>query len=396
MLVALATLLLPASGFAQDDAKLRALFNAGAQAYERGKFLAAAQTFEEAYKVSPKPALLFSAAQAYRRQFVVDESQQSLRKAIDLYRRYLTTSEEGKRRLDAVKALEELEAKLEDADGGSAPAAPPAKPITRLVVSTDVSGATVRLDGGPVQPMPLIQEVKPGEHELLVEARGYQSVSREVVALEGVSVPLPITLEPEPATVALQGGAGADLYVDGELRGELPLAEPLELPAGTHALAVLARGHEPFSTEVSLERGQDRSIEVQLTSTRLRTASFVVMGAGAAGLVAGAILGGVALAREAEAKNIRDARVAGDRRTEQDRVAYNDAISQRDDLRLASAITLGTGGGVAVAGLLLFLLDEPALPSAQPRDEQNEPQPKSAPSLDLSLGPTSLVLRGSF
>jgi hypothetical protein len=45
---------------------------------------------------------------------------------------------------------------------------------------------------------------------------------------------------------------------------------------------------------------------------------------------------------------------------------------------------------------LLFVLDEPALPATEPREGEPEQEPKSAPTLELSVGPASLLLRGRF
>lgn len=51
---------------------------------------------------------------------------------------------------------------------------------------------------------------------------------------------------------------GAQVQVDGEPRGETPLA-PLELEPGTHTVTITARGYEPFN----------RSVELSLEGTRL-------------------------------------------------------------------------------------------------------------------------------
>ena len=52
-----------------DDAaveRAQALFNVGAQAYAQGDFSGAIDAFEEAYRVSQRPGILFSIAQAHR------------------------------------------------------------------------------------------------------------------------------------------------------------------------------------------------------------------------------------------------------------------------------------------------------------------------------------------
>src|SRR4051812_9930626 len=60
----------PARGEAADA---RLYFNAGARAYAAGKYVPAIRAFEEAYRIEPRPGLVFSIAQAYRRQYFIDK-----------------------------------------------------------------------------------------------------------------------------------------------------------------------------------------------------------------------------------------------------------------------------------------------------------------------------------
>ena len=89
---------------------------------------------------------------------------------------------------------------------------------------------------------------------------------------------------------------------------------------------------------MDLKRGQEKTIDIETTNTKQRTASYGVMGFGVAGLAAGATLGGLAFAQQSDAKAIQDGRAAGLMRTEQDRVAYTDAIAARDTLRTGATV----------------------------------------------------------
>jgi len=95
-----ASLLTRAPALAQEDATAQAktLFNAGAQAYERTQYTAAIQAFEQAYKLAPRPGILFSTAQAYRRRYIVDRRPEDLSIAIARYREYLDKVPQGGRR----------------------------------------------------------------------------------------------------------------------------------------------------------------------------------------------------------------------------------------------------------------------------------------------------------
>ena len=179
----------------------KTLFNAGASAYAAGQFNAAIQAFDESYRLSPRPGVLFSIAQAYRRQYYVDKRPEHLKSAIQYYRDYLTKVSEGGRRADAAQALSELEPLAERL--GTSPAAPSASPAapppeTRLMVSSPTRGATVSVDKGKAVEAPLITEIKPGKHALHLTAEGYFDEDREINALAGGVAALDIALRDLP------------------------------------------------------------------------------------------------------------------------------------------------------------------------------------------------------
>ena len=46
--------------------------------------------------------------------------------------------------------------------------------------------------------------------------------------------------------------------------------------------------------------------------------------------------------------------------SEEDRLRYGEAIERREEYRAASVATLAGGGALAITGLLMFFLDDPA------------------------------------
>src|SRR5882672_9815610 len=91
-LVVLAQLVAPRGAHAEDprdDPRAREFFDFGARAYSNGQYLLAIDAFQEAYKLTERPGLLFSLAQTHQRQFRASGDEQHLAKAIDSYRRYL-------------------------------------------------------------------------------------------------------------------------------------------------------------------------------------------------------------------------------------------------------------------------------------------------------------------
>lgn len=363
--------------------QVKALFKAGAQAYEQGQFLKAIEAFEAAHALDARPQLLFSAAAARRRQYAIDRKIEHLKKALEYYRLYLKEVPEGGRRIDAAKAVEQLQPQL-DRLGGDGATEAVARRATRLMISSSAESATIAIDGGKPQYMPYISKAKPGKHTITVSAKGYRPLTREVVAVKGAVVALEIELKPQLANLGIKGGRGR-LSVNGEDRGQLPRSMPLQLSAGRHRLSVLANGAQPYTRVIQLERGAKKDIDVQLASTSLRKASFVVLAGGGLGLVAGGVLGLLALNKEAEATELADARAQGAARTLDDLSAYNQALQARNDLRLTSGIIAGTAAVFSAVGLILYLFDAPVAPPMTDVDRLDpKAPPADKPKIELS------------
>ncbi len=355
----------------------RNFFNAGVRAYKAGQFLAAARAFVEAHKLLSKPQLLFSIAQAYRRQFHVEHKSAHLRLADKYYRRYLDEVKEGGRRLEAARALSELApfvAKLDDSNEVDTVGAE-----TRLMVSTSAPNATVAVDGAAAQPAPLSLQLAAGRHNVQVRAAGFFSEKRQVVVPKSGLVALDVQLRPKPALLDVAGEDGAGIFIDGQRRGEAPLARPLPLVAGRYLVAVSRSGHRPHEQVLELERGESRVLTVDLPQTAQRTTAYVLFGTAAAGAVATGVLAALAARAEQDADAIRAVQASGTI-TEQQRSDHNSAIARRDDLVVATTASGVGAGAVALGGLLLFAIDNPTITSVRP--EMLRPPTDAEPSKD--------------
>lgn len=369
--VSLALLVVARPVAAADDVaaleQAKTYFNAGAQAFEAGSFKAAIQAFEQAYRLSPKPGIIFSMAQAHRRQYYLDKRPEHLLEAIKEYRDYVTKVEQGGRRADAAEALAELEpiaARLDPAAG----AIPPVEvaPPTRVMVSSQTKGARVTLDGGAPGAAPLIGDVKPGKHVIRIEADGFFAEDRELLAAEGSLVALDISLRERPARVSVDAASGAQISVDGRPAGTTPLVAPLELSSGRHLVTVIRNGSRPYSEEIDLARGEQRHVRASLDTTGQRYASYAFLAAGAGGLVAGGLFTGLALGAQHSARVVADARTTGNISAQQ-LDDYNQAIIRRDAWKQAAGVGFGAGALVIGTGLVLFAFDHPTVGSAPAR-----------------------------
>lgn len=171
--------------------------------------------------------------------------------------------------------------------------------------------------------------------------------------------------------------AGLELRLDGK---DVTSARGLDIPAnpGPHELEASAAGHEKTSQRLDLAEGERAPVALRLTRSptapaleapsrhvagrlpdppapRSLLVPWVVTGAGGAALVAGGVLGALALG----AKSDLDARCT-------DRTCPDDAQGLADDARgraTASTIALGVGVTAVVAGVLL-LASRPRMPAA--------------------------------
>ena len=276
-LLALSALLALASpSFAQpapDLERAKASFKAGANAYAAGDYLAAIQALEDAYEISPLPAIAFSLAQAERKQYFVDEQRAHLERAVELFRRYLTEETRGARREDAQLAIKQLAPLLETKPGVPEPAPKAQARPTRLMIVSDAPGARITLDGGAAAASPLIREVAPGAHHARVQASGYVDAERDVMALSGELLLTEVRLTERPGTLFVSAPAAAEVYVDGVFVGQGGEWVTVPLAAGPHQLSVAQQGRRLARRDIVLERGKAHAEVVTLEPTTQRTLS---------------------------------------------------------------------------------------------------------------------------
>ena len=237
---------------------------------------------------------------------------------------------------------------------------------------------------------PYIAEVAPGKHKLLLSAPGHVDYTREItVDAKTGAPPLDIPLDPLPAQLTIQAPDGADVAIDGRLQGVTPLP-PLPVSAGRHFVTVTLNGRQPYSTRITLKRGEKRKLAADLPSTGQRTASWILMGVGAGGIVAGGVLGFISLRKQSQAEDILDASKTKGDLDESERGRYESLRDSRDNFRLAAVISASAGAGVGALGLMLNLFDQPKAP-LPPAEEGVPGEPKGRPeapsSMEISAAP---------
>jgi tetratricopeptide (TPR) repeat protein len=96
-------------------AQAKRAFEEGNLAYQVGRFDDAIRQFEEAYRLSRSPKLLFNIAQAERKQYAIDARVERLRRAKELYRTYVRLGEDAELRKLAEGHVRDLDRELVEA-----------------------------------------------------------------------------------------------------------------------------------------------------------------------------------------------------------------------------------------------------------------------------------------
>jgi tetratricopeptide (TPR) repeat protein len=337
----------------------KALFSAGAAAYEKSRFAEAAAQFAEAYTLVPKPAILFSLAQAEKKQYYANGRNQGvLRQAIAHYEQYLKDVPSGERRDDATNALADLVPQVKQgadvpvqqsatADASKAP----------LTVSVAASDAKVSVDGAPAVEAPFIGEVTPGKHRIVVTAPGYEAASRDVVTEGGRRTAMEMPMQELPGTIEIVSNRSADVFIDGLPSGRTGTTGRINAAPGEHMLSLSSNGSPLYSEPVRVERGKVVKQVVVLRDSTQRTLSYVTLVVGGVTVLASGLVGLGALGLQKEAQDLLDQR--GTTLNAEGLKRYEDKVAQRDSASSAAFALLGVGGAVLLVGGGLLLFDKP-------------------------------------
>jgi hypothetical protein len=350
-----------------DVERVKESFRIGAAAYAAGEYLSAIAALDSAYASAPLPAIAFSLAQAERRQYFVDRQPEHLQRSVTLFRRYLEQVPVGGRRADAIEALAQLEPLVlalpaPGAPAAGAPAAPPAEelkaPSTRLLIIAEAPGAQVWVDGALVSGT-LIRDVVPGKHRVTVRAPGFHDAQRDVVAVAGELIPVPMQLAETPGVVEVDAPPASEIFVDGAFARLGANNVVLSLASGTHRISVAQNGYRVSSKWVDVTRGSHQELSFSLEPTAQRMTSNALLIGGAAMLGAGTLFGVLAVQSEDSAQAFIE-KQATENASPGELVRYSSDVQRRNRYRTLSGVSFAASLGMLVTGLFLHELDEPS------------------------------------
>ena len=136
---------------------------------------------------------------------------------------------------------------------------------SRLTLTSTPGGATVTLDGKEVGPTPWSAEIRPGNHQVAVNAPGYLKEERtvQVQANRDSDVTFALNRAPGPGKLHVDTEPPESVVsVDGKQVGASPFTG--EVAPGEHQLEVSNEGYKTIAQQLQLDPGQQLSFKLVL------------------------------------------------------------------------------------------------------------------------------------
>jgi hypothetical protein len=164
-------------------ANARQHFLVGQDYYTQGRYEKAIEAFEEAYRLDPKPLLLFNISQAYERLGKIEL-------AIDYLERYLKDDPNTDNAKSLRDKIANLKSRLQS---------------TGVKISCNVDGATILVGNKEMGVTPLKDTLglPAGTHRIKIVKPGYRDFLMTVAVVVGQAVPVEAQLEVDPNTEAV-------------------------------------------------------------------------------------------------------------------------------------------------------------------------------------------------
>jgi hypothetical protein len=302
-------------------------FQAGMELVERELWEAAVAEFEESLRLHHNSSALLNRALCLQRLLRYQE-------AIGAFQEYLDrhAGEASPERIAQItQTIEDIRSL-----------------VTEVHLDVSPRGATIFVRGRTVGTSPLAGPLLlySGEHGLEVRMEGYQSYQEDIMVVRGRPLHLGIQLSLVPDTGLLRVATDPDgtrIAIDDQDVGDPPYEGRLR--PGVHIVTANAPGYRTEDVIVTVTEGSEQDVTVRLHRNRLTREWFwSALGLSAAGVVATAVLGIVALGYDA----------SYDRSDRDDLALYTEG----HQIMLATDVSLGITGGLALTTFIFGLLTD--------------------------------------
>lgn len=270
-----AAFLFASPAMAQDLEKAKEAFMVGKEAYDKNDYKLAAQKFVEAHEYSGRSELLYNIGLAY-------QGAGELPLAETYFQRYLTELPKAKNADEVLDLVIEIQQQIAANYG---------------TLEIDASSSAQIFVQGEATPRcektPCSLTLKSGDYTLVARASGFLETTEKVTAESGKTGKIRIALnaERELGFLAIESDREAMLSLNGQTRGQLPLAKPLEVEPGTYTVLLQSARNVSWTGQVVVEPDLtsrivvplDASVDAAAASSWKRQVAFIA-GAGALGL----------------------------------------------------------------------------------------------------------------
>jgi len=257
--ISLLIMTLPAGAYGQETEKERArtISARGQELFEQGRFLEAAQAFEEAQAIYPHPNNLFNAAKAYEKMAEYAKAAKLYQEFLDFYER--VNGQPAPEAADVQRTIQVLKEKAYLA-------------LPEVTIDSDPSGAEVFVDDREkvLGQTPVTCHLPEGVHEVVIRRPGYTEVVRKFEVRSREPLRLTFALEREKAEGGLRFRVNvrkARIYVDGKVVAVTPFYETLSVSAGTHQVLVEKDRYSQVSKTVTVGNGEVQEVSASLYLT---------------------------------------------------------------------------------------------------------------------------------
>lgn len=287
--------------------RARQLYTQGQTQFRAGQYAEAQASFEAAYREVPNPVVLLGIAETQERR-------EDWVAAVATLERYLAE------RTDAPDRAA-VQARIDSAR---------ARPA-RLAISSEPAGAAIAVDGNPTgRTTPAEVEVPPGDHTIVLTLEGHEDASQSVTVGFGVRQEVTATLTARPDS---GGGLGSEEDIFG------------------------GGGEGPGDGGTPVDGGEDDGPSY--------TAAKIFAGIGGAALVAGTVLGFLALSEQSD----------------YDEMPTVETKDRGERLALFADVAFTVAAASLITGIVLYLTEDGG-------EEEEEPAAEGASvSLSPVVGP---------
>jgi hypothetical protein len=335
-----------------DKERAEKLADIGYDHYDANDYVAASEAFAGAYRIHKIDKYVLNQAKCM----------QKLGRPIDALQLFETGIRNHPRSALAGK-VRHLVAKVRRELGAT---------MTEVKISSTPAGAKVFVDGGERELglTPTTTWLVFGPHSLHLMLHDHEPADRsfQVASGDPVAVQVALAKRAVPGTLTFDSvPPGADIFINGKIRGVTPMRGGMELRPGTYDLLLRLPGHGPYTTTIELGDGSSVAIKPTWSDTGLATApvlpvvavpeapggglhwaSWASAGLGAGGLIAGGVFIKQALDSAAAAQGVsKTSDSPGDREIWEDHKA-----GAEDSMGLA-VLGLGVGAVGFTAAILI-------------------------------------------